>query len=349
MAQDFGDDTGEMLIRVLHDQVRDALRRGNPRHHHNAKPDHADQSNERLICIPFNDQEMVSTLGQICSENGISVQPMMDKTGNRYLEFKESDLPELEQAVNQLAQTMTAAEEQTLSQKIESGTPVTEKAHEELEASLANREFSYENRTASICEKVKQAREACTDFAGFEAILNKQGIGLTETRAGEVMFYEARFDKNGNVLPFGRDEQGKRDWAVGADTLKNKWGVDATHDWFGQNTPKQPHAVPDPSRSKTAQRMTDGSLDQDGATPDLNQGIDSHDSMDTDVSTLRMEREQNATDVPPSAVRRESEKSRTYTLNEEVRHKREASEQLASETGTRDRSRGLSDKMKPVR
>lgn len=349
MAQDFGDDTGEMLIRVLENHIRDAMRFRRPHSHHNKKSAEDKKDQQPIIYLPLSNWKTGEILSQICKDNGVTTQIHQDPAGNEYLEFKESDLPKLNQAIKQMAETMTADEEQKYAQKLDTVPPVTEETRQKLTPVQPDPASLSENRTASICEKVKQAREECTDFAEFEKLLNQQGIGLTETRAGEVMFYEARFSRQGNVLPFGRDENGRRDWAVGADTLKTKWGVDATHDWFGQNTPKEAHALPGSDPSKIDVRATDGSLDQDGSTPDLNQGIDSHDGIDTDVSTLRIEREQNATDVSPSTVRRESEKSRTYNLASESGHKREASKQLASRTGIRDRSQGLSDKMKPVR
>ena len=91
---------------------------------------------------------------------------------------------------------------------------------------------------------------------------------------------------------------------------------------------------------------TDGSLDQRGETPDLNQGIRSHDGMDTDTRTMRIEREQNGTDVPPSKVREE----KAYSLDSEAREARDASRQLAKESGqTQEHVTDISDKLNPVR
>ena len=93
---------------------------------------------------------------------------------------------------------------------------------------------------------------------------------------------------------------------------------------------------------------TDGSLDQRGETPDLNQGIRSHDGMDTDTRTTRMEREQNGTDVPPSKVREEN--NRPYSLDSEAKAARDASKQLAKESGqAQEHVTDISDKLNPVR
>ena len=166
------------------------------------------------------------------------------------------------------------------------------------------------------------------------------------------MFYEARTDADGNLLPFGRDAQGNRDWAVGAKTLRDRWSVDATHDSFSHTAPdtRDPQARFEP-------QVTDGSLDADGRTSDINQGIDSHDGMDTDTRTLRLEREQNGTDVAPSKVREESEQSREavhddgrgYSLDSEARDMRSASKQLEHESGAAEREIDISDKMSQVR
>ena len=90
---------------------------------------------------------------------------------------------------------------------------------------------------------------------------------------------------------------------------------------------------------------------------DINQGIDSHDGMDTDTRTLRLEREQNGTDVAPSKVREESEQSREashddgrgYSLDSEARDMRSASKQLEHESGAAEREIDISDKMSQVR
>lgn len=66
----------------------------------------------------------------------------------------------------------------------------------------------------------------------------------------------------------------------------------------------------------------------------------SHDGMDTDATTQRIEREQSATDVAPSDVRRQEEQAqgdgshddgRGYDLDSECRDMTRASEQLERE------------------
>lgn len=286
------------------------------------------------------------------------------------------------------------------------------------------------NHTEGIRDKVLNAREQCRDFDDFKELLAKEDIGVTEGKNGELMFYEARRDENGEILPRGENEEGLLDWAVGAKTLANKWQCEATHDWFEKNTPKEPTApehdsarevIPpqkdlnlicnavhsdleergiktldradgkmgflvdqkhkqdviktvesrfpghtpadlgieffDPNqghgtvenvKDSREPQMTDGSLDMNGATPDINQGIESHDGMDTMVSTLRVEREQNGTEVSPSMVREQSDRSREgYNLKSKADENRAASKQLSQTNESHDRD--ISDKFQQER
>lgn len=280
------------------------------------------------------------------------------------------------------------------------------------------------NHTEGIRDKVLAAREQCRDLDDFEKILDKEDIGVTTTKDGEQMFYEARRGEDGALLPRGTDENGMQDWAVSAKTLANdKWGCDATLDWFEKNTPKEPGVpvreavlsepdlplISNSVRSDLEERgvetrdradgkmgfhvnadceqavidavqarfpghtpeelgivldphfnldyktmkpreteVTDGSLDMDGSTPDVNQGIESHDGMDTMVSTLRVEREQNGTEVAPSMVREQSDRSREqYDLSSQAKECRAASRQLAQSNDSPDRD--ISDKFQQER
>lgn len=83
----------------------------------------------------------------------------------------------------------------------------------------------------------------------------------------------------------------------------------------------------------------------DGRTADINQGIDSHDGMDTDTRTLRIEREQNGTDIAPSKMREEQANS----LSAKAAECRAASKQLEKESGITEREIDISDKMSQVR
>lgn len=92
----------------------------------------------------------------------------------------------------------------------------------------------------------------------------------------------------------------------------------------------------------------DGSLDTDGRTPSLDQNIKSHDGMDTDTKTLKLEREQNGTDISPSMARGQSDRSReSYNLKSKADENRAASKQLSQTNDSPDRD--ISDKFQQER
>lgn len=106
----------------------------------------------------------------------------------------------------------------------------------------------------------------------------------------------------------------------------------------GRNDPPNPPTPP----------AIDGSLDTDGRTPSLDQNIKSHDGMDTDTKTLKPEREQNGTDISPSMVRDQSDRSReSYNLKSKADENRAASKQLSQTNDSPDRD--ISDKFQQER
>ena len=83
--------------------------------------------------------------------------------------------------------------------------------------------------------------------------MNAQGFGVTETSKGEVMAYEpASLNKDGSVPAYERG----RDWPVSAETLKNRYDLDVTHNWFEQNTPKDAGTLPDGDLAMQNARLT---------------------------------------------------------------------------------------------
>lgn len=106
----------------------------------------------------------------------------------------------------------------------------------------------------------------------------------------------------------------------------------------GRNDPPNPPTPP----------AIDGSLDTDGRTPSLDQNIKSHDGMDTDTKTLKLEREQNGTDISPSMARGQSDRSReSYNLKSKADENRAASKQLSQTNDSPDRD--ISDKFQQER
>ena len=206
---------------------------------------------------------------------------LADKEGNGFVRFRTEDLEKVQACSERYVDAMTRMNAERVARTLESALPVTEEQMRGLTQikdlpDLPGRESAQPvkgpghgaaardgrvaagelNHTETIAREVERARGACRDFDDFKDRLAERGIGVTTTKDGEVMFYEARRDGQGSLLPFGRDEAtGNRDWAVGAKALKERYNIDATQDWFERNTPQ----------------AADGSLDMDGRTPDINQ------------------------------------------------------------------------------
>lgn len=204
--------------------------------------------------------------------------------------------------------------------------------------------------TQNIRDAAQKAREDCTDFSDFERKMNAQGFGVTETSKGEVMAYEpASLNKDGSVPAYERG----RDWPVSAETLKNRYDLDVTHNWFEQNTPKGAGTLPDGDLAMQNARLTqeqardgqqmlepvasDGSMDNDGRTPDPNSGIESHDGADTDSRTAVMDAEQTGSEIRPSDIREEQQyDSESYSLTGEARDMTAAKTQIETETKSQE-------------
>lgn len=197
--------------------------------------------------------------------------------------------------------------------------------------------------TQNIRNAAQKAREDCTDFSDFERKMNAQGFGVTETSKGEVMAYEpASLNKDGSVPAYERG----RDWPVSAETLKNRYNLDVTHNWFEQNTPKEAGTLPDGDLARQNACLTqepvasDGAMDNDGRTPDPNSGIESHDGADTDSRTAVMDVEQTGSEIRPSDIREEQRyDSESYSLTEEARDMTAAKNQMYPETKVQEATR----------
>lgn len=380
MAVDYGDDIGEMLVRAVGRSAGRALSRHAEQYFEDAikdfykskfekeglTPENADAKAEDMVsheqvCLPFGTKDDAAYFTQVCRDNGIAMLALSDKSGNGYVYFVKDELEKVKDCVPQFSEVMTALKNREIAEQLESARPMTEKQLAELEKvetlpdltksvqqestdrdsetvepDRSTRMEVEPNHTEHIRDEVLLAREQCRDLGDFERILNEKGIGIDTTKDGEMLFYEARMGEDGKLLPYDHD---MRDWAVGANTLKAKFAVDATHDWFEKRFDREQVDV------------ADGSLDMDGATPDINQGIDSHDGMDTDSRTLRLEREQNGTDVSPSMVREEAARThddgRGYDLSSTAKECRRASSQLSKSNDAPDRD--ISDKFQQER
>lgn len=476
MAQDFGDDVGDILVRAFGRACKDAYQNRKSKHLHDeykrifekdgmSKDDAAAKAeamaSREHICIPFGSSVDATYFARVLQENDIAAAAMSDAKGNGYVEFAEAEIENVKQCIPQFSEVMTTLKEEQIA-KVLDGTPVSEDVYNSLKTIYLRPdlpktqtkepeshdivedghdgpveeapEHVHDDRvndayhhTNGIRDKVLAAREQCHDFDDFKEILAKENVGVTESKSGELMFYEARRSENGEILERGENEEGLLDWAVGAKTLRDKYECDVTHDWFEKNTPKEPtvsaheaarevatpqkdlnlicnavrsdleergietrdrpdgkmgfimdidykqqvvdavesrfpghtpeelgiildphHNIGSMAMDVQEPQVTDGSLDMNGATPDINQGIESHDGMDTATNTARIEREQSNTDVAPSTVREQSDRSREkYDLNSQAKECRAASRQLSQTNNSPDRD--ISDKFQQER
>ena len=384
MAQDFGDEMGDSLrralVRGMGYYIRDWLREREYQrrlNEHDGNRDAGDanapvtgQEQPEEVYMPFGEAGEAERFAGLCRDEGVDVAALTDADGRGFIRFNTADFERVQECAPQFAEQMTKLQLERISKALE-GEPVNPAKIEGLteikaktaapeqvaaspalsaEADAAKVAGQSIGHTRNIANMVRYARERCTTYEDFKEILEAERIGTTVTKDGENLFYEARLDEKGNLLPYSRE---MRDWSVRADTLRNDYGVDATNKWFEENTPKDggPGGPRSVKELPVEPQVADGSLDMDGRTPDINQGIESHDGMDTDTRTLRLEREQNGTDVAPSEVHREAVRAREddLSLDSVAKECRAASKQLEHESGIAERELDISDKMNPVR
>lgn len=378
MAQDFGDEMGDGLKRFLSRLLQDGFREWLYAHRQANGKDagqrddgappapegyEAYEASSSVSYVPFGEAGDAAEFARLCQEQGVPAEPFEDRDGNGFVRVGNADLDRLGDLVPRFAEVAPQEASERVARALDEARQLTPedvrglKAVTRLPDMARGTEAAARavNRTQAIADKVRSARHWCHTFDEFKGILARDGIGVTTTKDGENMFYEARKDADGKLLPYSREA---RDWAVGAQALKENYDVDATHDWFEKNTPKdwpyQGSAIGVPHIDHEADRtpqVADGSLDMDGRTPDLNQGIESHDSMDTDTRTMRLEREQNGTDIAPSEVREQTEQALAddRSLASVERDCREASQHLEADRGGGARDIDISDKMSQVR
>ncbi|MEW4402907.1 hypothetical protein AB1I62_04060 [Enterococcus sp. AN402] len=349
MAQDFGDETGDMLLRALkrafisaynyqkHSSKgkefyeKQGINQG--MHPNDARQYAINQMSREHSLIPFGSTTDSAYFAKVCQENGIYITPFTDKQGNGFIQFAKEDRAKIDNIIPSFSQLLTHlhAKDIAESMTVPSLNPEVVKELTEIENLPSLSHLGKEkipNHTEKLANEVSLALEQATNLKDFREILAKKGIGMATSVKGENLFYEARLSSDGSLLPYEHD---KRDWAVTADTLKNKYGVNATHDWI----------------EKKFQTVSDGSFDTRGETADITQGIESHDGMDTNTTTLRVEREQTGTDIAPSMTRKNTE--HPYTFSSEVSAMRQAGRQISKERGIDEKITDISDKLSPIR
>lgn len=369
MAQDFGDEIGDILLREMKNATKQALSKGYQKHKQALAEEQAQfykqhgislgmdaaqanqyaarQATKELAILSFGSYTDSAYFAKLCQENGTNLMSFTDNQGNGYIQFAKDDLPKLLANIPQFSTLMTALYEQQFIKRIKPIEPTPElfnnlsliKKLPELPSLDTAVHDDPLNRTAHIAEKVSFAKETAKNFEEFKELLAQDNLGLTTSVKGEHLFYEARLGKDGKLLPYSHE---KRDWSVSAETLKNKYDIDATMDTLEQ------HFTEDRDNN------SDGSLDVKGETADINQGIASHDGMDTNATTLRIEREGVNTDIPSSVTKastatKTTDKVPPYSLESQAKAARQAAKELAKERQVKERITDISDKLNPVR
>lgn len=338
------------------------------------------QSSREQVVVPFGTSEEAAYYAQVCRENGTYAAAYTDKQGNGFLAFAKEDAKTVAGYAPQFKDVMARLDEQRITDALNHAEPVNKKTMDSLTELTSYPDLPAEDvtvipvtirykdaparsdrvatlraediaiHTQNIRNAAQKAREDCMDFSDFERKMNAQGFGVTETSKGEVMAYEpASLNKDGSVPAYERG----RDWPVSAETLKNRYDLDVTHNWFEQNTPKDAGILPDKDLAMQNARLaqeqmrdeqqllepvaSDGSMDNDGRTPDPNSGIESHDGADTDSRTAVMDVEQTGSEIRPSDIREEQQyDSESYSLTGEARDMTAAKTQIETETKSQE-------------
>ena len=340
------------------------------------------QSSREQVVVPFGTSEEAAYYAQVCRENGTYAAAYTDKQGNGFLAFAKEDAKTVAGYAPQFKDVMARLDEQRITDALNHAEPVNKKTMDSLTELTSYPDLPAEDvtvvpvtirykdaparsdrvtlraedtaiHTQNIRNAAQKAREDCTDFSDFERKMNAQGFGVTETSKGEVMAYEpASLNKDGSVPAYERG----RDWPVSAETLKNRYDLDVTHNWFEQNTPKDAGTLPDGDLAMQNARLaqeqmrdeqqllepvaSDGAMDNDGRTPDPNSGIESHDGADTDSRTAVMDAEQTGSEIRPSDIREEQQyDSESYSLTGEARDMTAAKNQMDTETKAQETTR----------
>lgn len=146
MAQDFGDDIGDILVRAFGRACKDAYQNRKSKHLHDeykrifekngmSKDDAAAKAeamaSREHICIPFGSSVDATYFARVLQENDIAAAAMSDAMGNGYIEFAEAEIENVKQCIPQFSEVMTTLKEEQIA-KVLDGTPVSEDVYNSL-------------------------------------------------------------------------------------------------------------------------------------------------------------------------------------------------------------------------
>lgn len=224
MAQDMGDDIGERIFRLLGRAVGYGMRRFLADYQRNAEqwtrqrflengmdPTQAQAQAQaaaarEAVCVPFGGAQDAALFAQMCRQDGVYAMPLTDPQGNGFLQFAVADLDRMQSTISRFAQEVARQHEQWIGETLRQPVspeklprlreiPITDRPRTAPEQAPAQERAAQTqtqqapNRTQAIADKVRDARDRCASFEDFRQRLAEQGIGVTTTMTGELMFY----------------------------------------------------------------------------------------------------------------------------------------------------------------
>ena len=136
MAQDFGDDLGELLVRWVARRGGEALRRFLADYQRNAEqwnrqrflengmnPTQAQAAAQaaaarEAVCVPFGGAQDAALFAQMCRQDGVYAMPLTDPQGNGFLQFAVADLDRMQSTISRFAQEVARQHEQWIGETL---------------------------------------------------------------------------------------------------------------------------------------------------------------------------------------------------------------------------------------
>ena len=152
MAQDFGDDVGEILfIRligrycekaagiILKGTMTDAVQR-----YHQQKLELEGKSKEEAateaevlakrphVCMPFGNATDAAYFAKVCQDNNVGAFAFSDDKGNGYVSFAKDDVAKVQECIPQFSKVMTSLKDREICDLLEKAEPVPQEMFDKL-------------------------------------------------------------------------------------------------------------------------------------------------------------------------------------------------------------------------
>ena len=141
MAQDMGDDLGELLMRWVARRAGEALRQYLANYQKNAEqwtrqrfiengmdPTQAQAQAQaaaarEAVCVPFGGAQDAALFAQMCRQDGVYAMPLTDPQGNGFLQFAVADLDRMQSTISRFAQEVARQHEQWIGETLRQPVP----------------------------------------------------------------------------------------------------------------------------------------------------------------------------------------------------------------------------------